>query len=264
MASSFKIKNLTTTFDKKKILTSASFTAQQGDIIAILGPNGAGKSTLLKAIMHHFQVQIESGQIIFNKQDITNWSTDKIAKLGVFYATQNPTELDGVQLLEFFKVISNENSPEKIGFYQLYAKITDLLKSLGLPNEILTRNVNVGFSGGQKKKNEILQSELFNPKLILLDEIDSGLDFDAIKLIAHFITRNAKKRITIIVTHHLEFLQQIKPNRVIVLINGKIVKIGDITLATEIEKNGYKQYIKGVSKHQEFDIVDPYLSCHKQ
>jgi Fe-S cluster assembly ATP-binding protein len=135
---------------------------------------------------------------------------------------------------------------------------------LNLPDEILTRNVNVNFSGGQKKKNEILQSELFNPSLILLDEIDSGLDIDATKLIADFITRNAKKRITIIISHHLEFLHQIKPNKVIILVNGKIAKTGNIVLAKEIEKNGYKQYIENIPNNQDFEIIDPYLACHKQ
>jgi Fe-S cluster assembly ATP-binding protein len=135
---------------------------------------------------------------------------------------------------------------------------------LGLPEEILTRNVNVGFSGGQKKKNEILQSELFNPKLILLDEIDSGLDFDAIKLIAGFINKNRKKRITILVSHHLEFLHQIKPNKVVILVNGKIVKNGNISLVKDIEKNGYRQYTKNIKKQSDFEITDPYLACHKQ
>jgi Fe-S cluster assembly ATP-binding protein len=134
---------------------------------------------------------------------------------------------------------------------------------LGLPDEILTRNVNVGFSGGQKKKNEILQSELFNPNLILLDEIDSGLDFDAIKLIANFINKNRPKRITIVVSHHLEFLQQIKPNKAIILVDGKVVKTGNISLVKEIEKNGYKQYTKNVQKNPDFEITDPYLACHK-
>jgi Fe-S cluster assembly ATP-binding protein len=259
----FKINRLTTTFGKKDILSNVSLHAKQGDVIAILGPNGAGKSTLLKTIMHHFQVQIKKGQILFNQKNITNWTTDQIAKLGIFYATQNPTELEGIQSLEFFKIIANENSADKIGFYQLYSKINNLLKILNLPDEILTRNVNVGFSGGQKKKNEILQSELFNPSLILLDEIDSGLDFDATKLIADFIKKNIKKRITIVVSHHLEFLQQIKPNKVIILIDGKIMKEGNISLVEEIEKNGYRQYIKDIKKDQDFEITNPYLACHK-
>jgi Fe-S cluster assembly ATP-binding protein len=184
--------------------------------------------------------------------------------LGIFYSAQNPIELEGIQLLEFFKIIASENTSKKAGFYQLYTKINQLLKSLDLPNELLTRNVNVGFSGGQKKKNEILQAQLFQPSIILLDEIDSGLDFDAIKIIANFINKNRSKRITIIVSHHLEFLQTVKPTKVILLINGQIIKTGAISLAKEIEKNGFKKYLPTNKKETDFEITDPYLSCQRQ
>ncbi|MDR0739738.1 MAG: Fe-S cluster assembly ATPase SufC [Mycoplasmataceae bacterium] len=259
-----KIHNLTTLFDKKRILNDISLTARQPEVIAILGPNGAGKSTLLKAIMHHFSMKTQ-GSIKFNNHELTKMSTDKIAKLGVFYATQNPIELEGVQTLDFLKIIANENSPkQKVGFYQLYSKINELIKLLDLPSEILTRNVNVGFSGGQKKKNEILQSQLFNPSLILLDEIDSGLDFDATKLIANFINKKRHERITFIVSHQLEFLHQVNISKVIILIDGKIVKIGGTALIREIEKNGYKQYAANIKSEADFEITDPYLTCHKK
>ncbi|MDR1234542.1 MAG: Fe-S cluster assembly ATPase SufC [Mycoplasmataceae bacterium] len=258
-----QITRFNASFGKKQILRNISLTAKQNDVIAILGPNGTGKSTLLKAIMHHFSINT-SGSIEFNSQEITNLPTDKIAKLGIFYATQNPIELEGIQTLEFFKIIANENTENKIGFYQLYSKINELLEKLDLPSEILTRNVNVGFSGGQKKKNEMLQSQLFNPSLILLDEIDSGLDFDATKLIASFINKDRKNRITFIVSHHLEFLHQVKPTKVLIMINGEIVKIGNISLIKEIEKNGYKQYAPKNQNDSDFEITDPYLTCHKQ
>ncbi|MDR3330144.1 MAG: Fe-S cluster assembly ATPase SufC [Mycoplasmataceae bacterium] len=259
-----KVTNLSVKIGTKKVLNKISFSAIKGDVFAIVGPNGTGKSTLLKSIMNHFNVHITNGSITFNGKNIKNLATDKIAKFGVFYATQNPTELEGIQTLEFLKIIVNETSKDKVGFYQLYSRINDLMKSLDLPQEILTRNVNVGFSGGQKKKHEILQAQLFNPSLLLLDEIDSGLDIDAIQIIADFINKNRKDRITIIVSHHLDFLYSLKPNKVLVLIDGSIAKIGDLSLVKKIEKNGYKQFIPKQKNQPDFEITDPYLACHRK
>ncbi|MDR3257828.1 MAG: Fe-S cluster assembly ATPase SufC [Mycoplasmataceae bacterium] len=259
-----KVNNLSASIAEKKILNKVSFSAKKGDVIAVVGPNGTGKSTLLKSIMNHFNVKITNGSINFAGKNLKGLSTDKIAKMGVFYATQNPTELEGIKTLEFLKIIVNESSKEKVGFYQLYSKINDLIKQLDLPAEILTRNVNVGFSGGQKKKNEILQAQLFNPSLLLLDEIDSGLDIDAIEIISDFINKNRKDRITIVVSHHLDFLYTLKPNKVIVLIDGFVTKIGDISLVKTIEKNGYKQFTSKIKNKPDFEITDPYLACHRK
>ncbi|MDR0985373.1 MAG: Fe-S cluster assembly ATPase SufC [Mycoplasmataceae bacterium] len=263
MINNLTIKNLYVSIHKKHILDNVSLNIKNGDVLAIMGPNGAGKSTLLKAIMHHFSTKIDKGTISFNNKTINNLPTDQIARFGIFYATQNPTELEGIQTLEFLKIISKNNIDEKSSFYELYNKIQTSLKALDLPNEILTRNVNVGFSGGQKKKNEILQAKLFNPKIILLDEIDSGLDIDAMKIISNYINQNKKKRITIIVSHHIEFLNIIKPNKVLVLINGRVNKQGNINLVKQIEKNGFKQFTNIQKNNKDFEISDPYLACHK-
>ncbi|GHU48670.1 ABC transporter ATP-binding protein [Bacilli bacterium] len=240
-------------------------SASKGDVIAILGPNGAGKSTLLKCIMKHFNVRITKGSINYDSHNLNKMTTDQIAKLGVFYATQNPTELDGVQMLEFLKLVANKNNAKTMPFMQLYSTIQDSLKTLELPTEILTRNVNVGFSGGQKKKNEILQAKLFNPSLILLDEIDSGLDIDAMKIISNFIVKNKPNCVTIVVSHHIEFLKILRPSKVFVLVNGSTAKIGDKNLVKVIEKDGFKNFVTNTSKNEaDFEKSDPFLVCRKK
>jgi Fe-S cluster assembly ATP-binding protein len=248
----------------KLILNNFSINIKQKDVVALMGPNGAGKSTLFKAVMNHFNVKRLGGQIIYDGVNLNNKPTDEIAKLGIFYATQNPTELDGVQMLEFLKLISNQNSKEHVPFYQLFTSINETLKILDLPNEILSRNVNVGFSGGQKKKSEILQAQLFNPSLILLDEIDSGLDVDAVKIIANFINRKRNNSITLVISHNVEFLELLKPNKVIILANGEIVKSGDKTLIKKIESLGFKPFINNKKTNEDFSKEDPFLTCNRR
>jgi Fe-S cluster assembly ATP-binding protein len=255
------VKNLHAKVQNSDILHNISFNATLGDVLAIVGLNGAGKSTLLKAIMNHFSLSIK-GSIKYGNDQLVGLETDKIAKLNIFYGSQNPTELDGVSMVEFLKLVANSTKTTKVGFYDLYKSINNALTMLGLPQDILNRNVNVGFSGGQKKKNEILQATLFNPELILLDEIDSGLDVDAMKTISQYINKNKKNRITIIVSHHLEFLDIIKPNKVLVLSNGSVARIGGKEILNKIEKEGYKSFnLK--TKNQLFSIEDSFLSCKK-
>jgi Fe-S cluster assembly ATP-binding protein len=261
----FIIKGLSAKIGSKTILHNFSLSANKGDVIAILGPNGAGKSTLLKSIMKHFSVKITKGNIDYDSHNLNKMTTDQIAKLGIFYTTQNPIELDGVQMLEFLKLVANKNSTKNLSFMQLYSNIQDSLKTFELPNEILTRSVNVGFSGGQKKKNEILQAKLFNPSLILLDEIDSGLDIDAMKIISNFIVKNKKNCVTIVISHHLEFLNILQPTKVYILVDGYTAKIGDKNLVKVIEKDGFKNFIKNAPKKQEdFEKSDPFIICHKK
>ncbi|MDR2823347.1 MAG: Fe-S cluster assembly ATPase SufC [Mycoplasmataceae bacterium] len=248
----------------KLILKDFSLNVKQNDVVALMGPNGAGKSTLFKAIMHHFNVRQLKGRVSYDGHNLNDKSTDEIAKLGIFYATQNPTELDGVQMLEFLKLISNQSHAEHTPFYQLFTSINQTLKTLDLPSEILSRNVNVGFSGGQKKKSEILQAQLFDPSLILLDEIDSGLDIDATKIIANFINQRRKKSITLVISHNVEFLELLKPNKVIILANGEIAKTGNQSLIKKIESLGFKPFIKNVQADEDFTKEDPFLTCNRR
>jgi Fe-S cluster assembly ATP-binding protein len=258
----FDVQNLTVKIQNNRILSRISFNVKQSDVLAIVGLNGAGKSTLLKAIMNHFNLNI-TGSIKYNDKQLVGLDTDQIAKLNIFYGSQNPTELDGVQMIEFLKLVANATKSTKVGFYDLYKSINVMLTRLDLPQDILNRSVNVGFSGGQKKKNEILQAELFNPSLMLLDEIDSGLDVDAMKIISNYINQHKKNRITIIVSHHLEFLDIIKPNKVLVLSNGVVAKNGGAEILKTIKSDGYKNFTSKNNTGKAFTIEDPFLTCKR-
>jgi Fe-S cluster assembly ATP-binding protein len=251
------ISNLTSKINNKTILKNISLQAHTGDVVAILGPNGAGKSTILKSIFNHYSINHKTGKILFNNKNITHLDTTAIAKLGFFYCMQNPIELSGVKNLDLLKLIANNESHDN--FSATYKVISNGIKQLNLPNEILTRDVNVNFSGGQKKKNEILQSILFNPSVLLLDEIDSGLDVDAMKVIAQYINSQKSKSIILIVSHHLEFLKFIKPTKVIVLINGQKIKEGKQEIIKLIENKGFDQFIAKNKKTDNFSKDDPFV-----
>lgn len=244
MIHNFSLKKVAIEVDKNIFLKNINFSLKTGDVLAVLGPNGAGKSSLLKAIMSHYNYVIKSGQIFLDKQDITSLSTDKKAKQGLFYCNQNPVELDGVQMLEFYKLISKDSK----NFFEFYKSIHNSMTEVGLKHELLKSSVNVGFSGGEKKRNEILQAKVIKPTIMLIDEIDSGLDLDAIKMVAKYINENKKNWITIIVSHHIDFLKKIKPNKSIVLIDGEIAKSNQKNIVNFIEKNGFKSFFKNNKK----------------
>ncbi len=235
------INKLSVNLDNNVLLKNIDFSLKTGDVLAVLGPNGAGKSSLLKSIMSHYNYPIKSGKIVLNNKDITNLPVDKKSKLGLFYCSQNPVELDGVQMLEFFKVLSKENSKN---FYEFYKNLNSAMLEVKLKHELLKSSVNVGFSGGEKKKNEILQAKLLQPKIMLIDEIDSGLDLDAIKIVADYINKNKKNWITIIVSHHIDFLKNIKPNKSIVLVDGQIAESNKKDIINFVEKNGYSSFFE--------------------
>lgn len=251
MENNLVIKDLSINIHKKNILQNINLSFKTGDLIAIIGPNGAGKSTLLKALMHHYLITVTKGEIKFNGENIKNLPTFKIAKKGFFYADQSPIELEGVPMLEFLKDIIKVNNPNS-NFANDFQKINAAFNTLSLDKSLLDHYVNVGFSGGQKKKNEIVQSLLLNSKVILLDEIDAGLDIDALKIIEKHIQKTRKDYITIMVSHDLDIFKRLKPNKVVLIANKKIVKTGDISLVNEIIKNGYSKY------EQKKIIKDPF------
>lgn len=237
-----EIKNLSVSIGNKRILSKVNATVDRGDIVAIMGPNGNGKSTLLKAIMGHYSTNITRGTISFKNKVINKMETDERARLGLFLASQTPEEIPGVSNIDFVKAALNARRKSAVGLAELFKKIQTGLTDLKMPTELVKRAVNEGFSGGEKKKSEILQLKLINPDCALLDEIDSGLDVDALKIITKELQRWIKdneKRTLIIVSHYERLFKLIKPTKVFLMINGTIVKEGDYSLVQKIDKEGY-------------------------
>ena len=230
--------------ENKKILNGLNLEINEGEIHVIMGPNGSGKSTLANTCFNSPKYIVTKGNIIFNGEDITNKSTDYIAKKGLFMSFQNPEEIPGITLANYLKTTKKCITGENPKINILYKEVNDKLKDLNMSNEYLNREFNVGFSGGEKKKNEILQMLLLNPKLVILDETDSGLDVDAIKTVSKGINlfKNDKNAV-LIITHSTKILENLKVDKVHILVNGKIVDTKDSNLAYEIEKKGYSKYI---------------------
>ena len=230
--------------ENKKILNGLNLEINEGEIHVIMGPNGSGKSTLANTIFNSPKYIITNGSIVFNNEDITNKSTDYIAKKGIFMSFQNPEEINGVTLANYLKTTKKSITGENPKINVFYKEVNEKLNELNMNNEYLTREFNVGFSGGEKKKNEILQMLLLNPKLVILDETDSGLDVDAIKTVSKGINlyKNDKNAV-LIITHSTKILENLKVDKVHILVNGKIVDTKDSNLAYKIEKEGYKSYL---------------------
>ncbi len=251
----FELKNIEIKIENKVILDNINFTAEPGDIIAVIGPNGAGKSTLFKAIMNHYSTNVSRGNILYGNKDIKELPTDEIARLGFYYFPQNPIELEGVKVIDLYKLIVNNSSSKKNDLFELYSKTSPLYKQLGLDQEILNRDNNFSFSGGQKKKNELIQMMLFNPSVILLDEIDSGADVDTIRQMGNIINQTKKDKIILIISHHQELLELIKPNKTILIANNIVCNAGDYDFLMTTLKDGFSKY-KADDKEDSFDDVD--------
>jgi Fe-S cluster assembly ATP-binding protein len=240
------IKNLHAgTIDGKEILHGISLTVKQGEIHAIMGPNGGGKSTLAHVLMGHPGYKITQGEIEVNGVDVTFLSPDQRAKNGLFLGFQYPVEISGVNFASFLRMAINENKKigeKKISPIAFRQQLTDEAKKLAFSEEIINRSLNVGFSGGEKKKAEILQFALIKPEFTVLDEPDSGLDVDALKYIAKTILSLNYPFGLILITHYQRILHYIKPDFVHILIKGKLIKSGDASLAKIVEEKGYEQF----------------------
>ena len=225
------------------ILNKLNLEIGNGEVHAIMGPNGTGKSTLAKIIMGHYQYEVTGGNIKFNGKDITKLSVDERAKLGIFLSMQDPTVIDGVSNSEFIRTAQNEINGSKTNLYEFIKSMESSLYDLKLDSNMIHRSINKDFSGGEKKKNEILQMKLLKPKFIILDELDSGLDVDSLKIVSKNINKYLKDNkdcSILIITHYPRILEYIKPDYVHILKDGNIKKTGDMKLALEIEKNGYQ------------------------
>ena len=254
------IKNLSANIGGKKILSKVNASISAGDVVAIMGPNGHGKSTLLKTIMKHYSIKITRGTISFNNQIINRLQTDEIARLGLFLASQSPEEIPGVSNLDFLKAALNarSNSKDLVSLPEMFKKIQTNLKNLKMSPELLTRAVNEGFSGGEKKKNEILQLRVVNPKCALLDEIDSGLDIDALKIITKELEnwiKEDKTRTLVIVSHYERLFKYLKPNKVFLVINGTIAKEGNHSLVNKIDREGYDWVKKDLNINFKHEVL---------
>lgn len=242
------IKNIHTIAEddhNKKILKGLDLEINKGEIHVIMGPNGSGKSTLANTIFSSPRYIKTEGTITFEGEDITEETTDKIAKKGVFMSFQAPEEIPGVTLANYLKSVKTSIDGKKPSIYEFIPEVENTMRELDMKEEYTKREFNVGFSGGEKKKNEILQMLLINPKLAILDETDSGLDVDAIKTVVKGINmyKNDNNAV-LIITHSTKILKGLNVDKVHILVDGKIVKTGDYSLALEIDENGYKDYIK--------------------
>ena len=240
------IKNINVSLknEDKKIIKDLSLEINNGETHAIMGPNGTGKSTLAKVIMGHYLFTLTGGELFFNGTKLNDLTTDERAKLGIFLAMQDPTVIDGVTNSEFLKTSSEEITGKHIDYFKFITKVNNSLKDLEFSKDMIHRHVNAGFSGGEKKKNEVLQIKMLKPKLIILDELDSGLDVDSLKIVCENINKYKNENpdtSILIITHYPRILEMIKPDYVHVMKNGTIVKTGDISLATLTEKVGYNE-----------------------
>lgn len=236
------IKKLNVEVKEKKILNDFSIDIKEGEIHAIMGPNGTGKSTLSKVILGNKNYTVTSGDIKYKGKSILGLKTDEIARLGIFVSFQNPISIEGVQNSEFLKTAINTRRENAIGLFEFVKEIKEKAKKLDYKEELIHRGVNVGASGGERKKNEVLQMEMLEPSLIILDELDSGLDVDSLNHVCTGINDYIKehpKTSVLIITHYPRILEYIKPQYVHMMVDGKIVKTGDYNFAFEIEKNGY-------------------------
>ncbi|MAV62000.1 MAG: Fe-S cluster assembly ATPase SufC [Candidatus Pelagibacter sp.] len=241
-----KINNLNAKIEKKSILKDFSLKISPGEVHAIMGPNGSGKSTLSNILSGKKGYEI-SGEILYENKNLFDLETEERAHKGIFLAFQYPLEIPGVNTNIFLKTslnaIRKANGEKELDAIEFLKLVKEKAKKLKFDEEKLNRQLNVGFSGGEKKKNEILQMSILNPKLSILDETDSGLDIDALRTVADGVNSLREKNNSfLIITHYQRLLEYIKPDYVHVLMNGKIIKSGGPELAIELEKKGYENF----------------------
>jgi Fe-S cluster assembly ATP-binding protein len=235
-----KIKDLTVSVENKTILKDFNIEIKSGEIHAIMGPNGTGKSTLSKVIMGNPNYKIENGKIYFDEEEINNKPTDERARLGLFLGYQMPPEIEGVSNADFLRTALRAKD-ENFKLYDFIKNINETTKKLSMDEHMIHRGINEGFSGGERKKNEILQMYMLKPNTIILDEIDSGLDVDSLKIVGENVMKyyEENKPAILLITHYQRLLDYIKPDYVHIMKDGHIVKTGTKELVSEIEKYGY-------------------------
>ncbi len=241
MENTLEIKNLHVKAGEKEILKGINLVVKQGEIHAIMGPNGNGKSTLLQTIMGNPNYEVTEGSIIYNGEDVLKMSVDQRSRKGLFLALQYPQEISGVTNSDFLRAAMNARSEKPVSIFKFIKEIDKNIKELKMKDDLAHRYVNDGFSGGEKKRNEILQMLMLKPDIAMLDEIDSGLDVDAIKLVSDAILKLKEETNLglLVVSHYERFFTSIKPTHAHVIVDGKVVVEGDSELVLKIDNDGY-------------------------
>lgn len=247
MAALLEVKDLQVSVADREILHGLTLTVNEGEVHAIMGPNGSGKSTLSHVIAGKPGYEVTGGQILFKGEDLLEMEPNERAAKGVFLAFQYPVEIPGVATMNFLRTALNAQrkarDEDELSTPDFLKRVREVSGSLGIPQEMLKRGVNVGFSGGEKKRNEVLQMALFQPSLCILDEMDSGLDIDALRIASEGVNAlRAPNRSMVVITHYQRLLDYIVPDVVHVMSKGKVVRSGGKELALELEANGYAQY----------------------
>lgn len=238
-----ELRNLHANADGTSILRGVDLTLNVGEVHALMGPNGAGKSTLASVIMGHPGFEITEGEIFLNGENIAEWTPDERARAGIFLAFQYPEAISGVSVVQFLRqAIAARKGLEELSVLEVRLDLAEWMDRLGMDPAFAERHLNEGFSGGERKRNEVLQMALLEPVVALLDETDSGLDIDALRVVASGVRTVREERpamAALVVTHYVKLLEEIQPDKVHILVDGKIVQSGGAELAREIETKGY-------------------------
>ena len=238
-----ELKNLHVEAEDSQILRGVDLIVNVGEVHALMGPNGAGKSTLASVVMGHPGYTVTEGQILLNGEDIATWSADQRARAGIFLAFQYPEAISGVSVVQFLRqAIAARKGLEDLSVLEVRLDLMEWMERLGMDPAFAERHLNDGFSGGERKRNEVLQMALLEPTIAFLDETDSGLDIDALRIVARGVSTVREENPTmgvVVVTHYVKLLEEIKPDRVHIIVDGKIVHSGGAELAEKIEHEGY-------------------------
>ena len=243
MAELLRVDNVRASIEEKEILKGINLTINKGEIHVVMGTNGAGKSTLANVIMGNPAYEVTEGSIVFDGENITEEAVNDRAKKGIFMSFQHPISVPGITVENFIRTAKNTITGENVRALAFKKELKVKMEELSFDTSYANRYVNEGFSGGERKKNDILQMSILNPKLAILDETDSGLDVDAVRIVSEGVNRfHNEENAVLIITHHNQILQKLQPNFVHILIDGRIVKTGGPELVREIEEKGYDAY----------------------
>lgn len=253
-----EIKDLTVKVNEKIVLNKFNLNIKKGEIHVIMGPNGVGKSTLSKVLLNDPSYEVISGDILVDNKSILGLSTDERARLGMFLSFQNPIDIEGVTNQEFLRMAINSRREEPISLYEFIKELEVSYNDLKLSKDMMHRSINMNFSGGERKKNEIIQMKMLKPKFIICDELDSGLDVDSLKIVCENVNDYIKENSpsVLLITHYNRILEYLKPNFIHVLVDGRIIKTGDYKLAKVIEEKGYKFIESSVNDIKEEKIYE--------